>query len=207
MTTNKQINKQKGFTLIEIAIVMVIIGLLLGGVLKGQELINNAKIKSLYAMKDQLSSAYLTYYDRYNAYPGDDINAVTNVGSGATPAANPGDGNGLVTAAASGTAIGLDFGCTIADAGESCNAYRHLRLANLISGEGAFNPKNPYGGAVSVTHNTHHGLTTHWIQFQNIPGEAGQILDRKYDDGEFDTGSIRANVTYTGALIDLYMVM
>ena len=39
---NKQ---QSGFTLVEIAIVLVIIGLLLGGVLKGQELINSAKVK------------------------------------------------------------------------------------------------------------------------------------------------------------------
>ena len=38
---------QSGFTLIEIAIVLVIIGLLLGGVLKGQELINSAKVKNL----------------------------------------------------------------------------------------------------------------------------------------------------------------
>ena len=40
-------NKQSGFTLVEIAIVLVIIGLLLGGVLKGQELINSAKVKNL----------------------------------------------------------------------------------------------------------------------------------------------------------------
>lgn len=204
MTTNKQINKQKGFTLIEIAIVMVIIGLLLGGVLKGQELINNAKIKSLYAMKDQMAAAYLTYYDRYNAYPGDDGNADTNVG--ATTAGN-GSGNGLVTAAASGDTADLDFGCTASATGESCNAYEHLRLANLISGTGRLNPKNPYGGTVSVSHNTHHGLTNHWIQFENVPGEAGQIIDRKYDDGVDTTGSIRASGAYSGALIDLYMVM
>ena len=39
--------RQAGFTLVEIAIVLVIIGLLLGGVLKGQELVNNAKVKNL----------------------------------------------------------------------------------------------------------------------------------------------------------------
>ncbi|MES0328532.1 MAG: prepilin-type N-terminal cleavage/methylation domain-containing protein, partial [Gammaproteobacteria bacterium] len=43
----KQLNGQKGFTLIEIAIVLVIIGLLLGGVLKGQELINTARVRAL----------------------------------------------------------------------------------------------------------------------------------------------------------------
>lgn len=39
--------RQSGFTLIEIAIVLVIIGLLLGGILKGQELINSARVKNL----------------------------------------------------------------------------------------------------------------------------------------------------------------
>lgn len=58
-------NKQKGFTLIEIAIVLVIIGLLLGGVLKGQELIKSAKIKAAAADVNAYSVALIGYQDRY----------------------------------------------------------------------------------------------------------------------------------------------
>jgi len=196
MELKKQQNKQKGFTLIEIAIVMVIIGLLLGGVLKGQELINNAKIKGLYSLKDQMSAAYNTYYDRYNAFPGDDANAHANLGTGAV---NDGNGNGLV-------AGGAQFLCNNT-AQESCRAFIHLRAANLISGSGDTNPKNPFGGSVVVADNTYNGTRAHWVQFDNVPSDAAQILDRKYDDGVFNTGSIQGNAAYNGAIIDLRMIM
>jgi prepilin-type N-terminal cleavage/methylation domain-containing protein len=68
----KQWKGQKGFTLVEIAIVLVIIGLLLGGVLKGQQLIANAKLKSLVNHANGLSAAVFAYQDRYKALPGDD---------------------------------------------------------------------------------------------------------------------------------------
>jgi len=64
---------QKGFTLVEIAIVLVIIGLLLGGILKGQEMITQAKIKNVIADYSGISAAYHGYQDRYRAIPGDDI--------------------------------------------------------------------------------------------------------------------------------------
>jgi prepilin-type N-terminal cleavage/methylation domain-containing protein len=70
---------QKGFTLVEIAIVLVIIGLLLGGVLKGQELITNAKIKSVTGDIEGITAAYYAYQDRTGLVPGD-------------TAAAPGDG-------------------------------------------------------------------------------------------------------------------
>src|ERR1700688_3167741 len=73
MSTQKK--HQRGFTLIEIAIVLVIIGLLIGGVLKGQELIYNQKVKSTYDMYRQYTAAMYGYQDRYKALPGDDANA------------------------------------------------------------------------------------------------------------------------------------
>ncbi|HVS27365.1 MAG TPA: prepilin-type N-terminal cleavage/methylation domain-containing protein, partial [Burkholderiales bacterium] len=48
--------KQSGFTLIEIAIVLVIIGLLLGGVLKGQELITSARVRNLISQQDGIKA-------------------------------------------------------------------------------------------------------------------------------------------------------
>ena len=68
---------QTGFTLVEIAIVLVIIGLLLGGILKGQEMITQAKIKNVVADFSGISAAYYGYQDRYKAIPGDDLNAGT----------------------------------------------------------------------------------------------------------------------------------
>jgi prepilin-type N-terminal cleavage/methylation domain-containing protein len=65
-------NKQSGFTLIEIAIVMVIIGLLIGGVLKGQALIDNAKVKSVINDMNGVQAAYYGYYDRKHVYPAKD---------------------------------------------------------------------------------------------------------------------------------------
>lgn len=191
------INKQKGFTLVEIAIVLVIIGLLLGGVLKGQELINGAKIKNLYNLKDQMATAYLNYYDRYNAFPGDDNLASTNLNDGAIP---NGNGNGLIGG-------GAAFNCTNASAQESCLAFQHMRAAGLISGAGRSNPKNPYGGSVTVADNTYNGTRAHWVQFDNVPSDAAQIIDRKYDDGVFNSGTVQASADYTGAIVDLRMEM
>src|SRR5688500_1530146 len=87
-------NRQTGFTLVEIAIVLVIIGLLLGGILKGQEMITQAKIKNVIADFSGVSAAYHGYQDRYRAIPGDDPNADTRWA--VAPAATKGDGNGVV---------------------------------------------------------------------------------------------------------------
>ena len=62
---------QKGFTLIEIAIVLVIIGLLLGGILKGQELINSARVRNLADSTSGIQAAYFGFMDRYRKVPGD----------------------------------------------------------------------------------------------------------------------------------------
>src|SRR5688572_32489294 len=86
---------QSGFTLIEIAIVLVIIGLLLGGVLKGQELITGARVRNLVAQQDGVKAAYFGFLDRYRALPGDYKEAtknITNVKD--TSPCNKGDGNG-----------------------------------------------------------------------------------------------------------------
>ena len=63
--------KQSGFTLVEIAIVLVIIGLLLGGILKGQELINSARVRNLADTTSGIQAAYYGFIDRYRRVPGD----------------------------------------------------------------------------------------------------------------------------------------
>src|SRR5436853_5542728 len=80
---------EAGFTLVEIAIVLVIIGLLLGGILKGQEMITQAKIKNIINDFNGVTVAVTSYQDRYRAIPGDDLNATTR-----WTTQNPSSGNG-----------------------------------------------------------------------------------------------------------------
>src|SRR5476649_546217 len=86
--------KQTGFTLIEIAIVLVIVGLLLGGVLKGQELITAARVRNIAAQLDGVKIAYLGFQDRYRSLPGDyvDAQAAANI-PGPTPTLGCTSGN------------------------------------------------------------------------------------------------------------------
>ena len=96
----------QGFTLIEIAIVLVIIGLLIGGVLKGQELIYNQKVKSTYDAYRQYTAAMYGYQDRFKAIPGDDANATTRgfVVAAGDPAITSGGGNGSIAGVATAVA-------------------------------------------------------------------------------------------------------
>ena len=74
-------SQQSGFTLVEIAIVLVIIGLLLGGILKGQELINSAKVKNLANDFRVIPTYIYAYQDKFKSLPGDDCLAKTHVGA------------------------------------------------------------------------------------------------------------------------------
>src|SRR3954449_12552074 len=93
--------KQSGFTLIEIAIVLVIIGLLLGGVLKGQELITGARVRNLIGQQDGIKSAYFGFLDRYRALPGDFKNASTTIQG--VSSGSDGNGDGVIGDAAPAT--------------------------------------------------------------------------------------------------------
>src|SRR4051794_28820863 len=86
--------RQTGFSLIEIAVVLVILGLMLGAVLKGQELISGARVRYLIRHQDDLKVAYLAFFDRYHALAGDYSAAVGIIPDVSTAACNGGNGNG-----------------------------------------------------------------------------------------------------------------
>src|SRR5436305_570580 len=132
----------QGFTLVETAIVLVIIGLLLGGILKGQEMITQAKIKNAIADFSGISAAYYGYQDRYRAIPGDDSGAATRW---TTPtAATAGNGNGIVA----GTYNNAGAVCTAAV--EACSWWDHLRRAGFVAGNGVLQPTNAFAGQIGV---------------------------------------------------------
>ena len=92
-------NSQKGFTLVELSIVLVIIGLLIGGILAAQSMIGTAKIQALVRQVGQFDAAVTNFQTKFNGLPGD-VNAVSAAGGGAGLS----DGNGLITSTGSGTA-------------------------------------------------------------------------------------------------------
>lgn len=187
---NKQ---QSGFTLVEIAIVLVIIGLLLGGVLKGQELINSAKVKNLANDFRTIPTFVYAYQDKFRALPGDDRAADTHIG---VAAATNGDGNGRIQG--NWNDIPAGGACAAAPAGESCNFWLHVRVANLATGtinQGSadYMPRNAEGGLMGVT-----GVApvagwtgNYFVCSTGIQGRFIRQLDLAMDDGITNTGNIR----------------
>ena len=177
---------QKGFTLVEIAIVLVIIGLLLGGILKGQEMITQAKIKNVISDFSGISAAYHGYQDRYRAVPGDDPGALTRWGA---PAA-PGNGDGQLAGAYNSP--------TATD--ESRLWWDHLRRAGFISGTGTQQPLNAVNGIVGVqTGNAAGGtalggVTSLIICSANLPDKIAIAADTQMDDGLISSGTVRGQL-------------
>ncbi|MBL8439014.1 MAG: prepilin-type N-terminal cleavage/methylation domain-containing protein [Zoogloeaceae bacterium] len=171
--------QQSGFTLVEIAVVLVIIGLLLGGVLKGQELITQAKIKNVANDFNGLASAVYSYQDRYRALPGDDSRAKTRWTQAAV--AN-GDGNGQ---------IGGNYNSST-DTDESRQFWLHLRNAGFIGGstDSAEQPLNASGGLLGVQ-NGGLGLAGLVMCSANLPAKIANAIDAQFDDGDATKGSVR----------------
>lgn len=183
-------NKQAGFTLIELAIVLVIIGLLLGGVLRGQELINSARVKSLTRDFQNVQVYLYTYQDRFKAIPGDDQAANNHVGGT----------NATTGTLANGRIEGEWDSATAGD--ESFLFWQHVRLAGMApgptnTGDANYPPVNTNGarlGIQSVNGMTEiTGMTGAFaICSTGILGRDALQIDTTLDDGETSTGSVRA---------------
>lgn len=194
---------QLGFTLVEIAIVLVIVGLLLGGVLKGQELIFNSKVKATFNMSKEISAAMYSYQDRYRFLPGDDSRASTRFPA-ATPVPTNGDGAGFINWAT--------WPCQATSAGENCQTFYHMRLGGFLSGNGSESPVTPFGGRTALAQGNVFITAgpagpTFAMEAVSLTHKVMSMMDTNFDDGVPNTGSIRCNsyTTYNMSTPDAYL--
>lgn len=197
MSDMKSSKTQGGFTLIEIAIVLVIIGLLLGGVLQGQQLIENSRVRSATNSLNGLAAAVFSYQDRYGRLPGDDPGAITTRGaSWPRAAAVASQGNGVITSSGANA-----FNPAATD--EVSFFFQDLRSAGFIQGDSTLTganalPANPFGGLMTVETagalsdgtNAMAGLK---ICMGNVSGSASIALDTQLDDASPNSGRLRAS--------------
>lgn len=153
----KHPQKKNGFTLVELSIVLVIIGLIAGATLVGNSLIEAAKLRNLSAQIESLDGAVRTFQSKYDCFPGDCRKATRHFASAGCPDGNgdptttcDGDGNGYIQYPTSGTN---------SQRREHLKFWQHLALAGLIEGQ-----YTGIGGAGD--------LNVHTIIGENIPSTA-----------------------------------
>lgn len=148
---------ERGFTLVELAIVLVIIGVIIAGVLQGQSMINTARLNSTVNDIGMYSAAYQTYQQRYNALPGDDESAEDRFGA----TVDDGNGDGIVD----GDYDGEDE--------ETEQFWAHLEAAGLVNSDSQ--PNNRFGGIFGVMNNAM-GLNGLAICVDNLTTRNAQVL-------------------------------
>lgn len=185
---------QRGFTLIEIAIVLVIIGLLLGGVLKGQELITSARVRNLIAQQDGIKAAFFGFQDRYRSFPGDYAAAATNMKCATAPCFN-GNGNGIIADAAAVSETNLVW-VHLSSAGFLNGSYSMSTATDARSDENT--PRNPYNTYLQFVHDAAYQDTAGTVPTKlnlktgsQIPVEIMAEVERKIDDGNGERGQFR----------------
>jgi len=186
-------NQQSGFTLVELAIVLVIIGLILAAVLKGQEMIANGKVKNVINDLRGVSTAYYAYQDRYKAIPGDDAAAANHFTGGVN-----GGGDGLISGNFNATTSPLTATT------ESQNFWQHTRLAGFTTGVAtpttATPPNTSMGTGIlgiqgGATGTEIYAMTGTFACASNIPWKIALAVDTVMDDGNSDTGTVRAGAS------------
>lgn len=211
---------EQGFTLVELAIVMIIIGLLITGVLKGQEMIANAQVTATVSQVKAIDAAILTFQDVYDSLPGDISNAGTRVPNCTDTCDQSGDANGRIDDTGPGEAV--------TSASENRAAFTHMAAADLLTGisatpsatveAGDSVPNAEVGGALGIAY-TSGGTTNvdgavsgvslrggHYLTIVADPTAAvsgedaaqpltpsqAERIDRKLDDGSPNLGSVQA---------------
>jgi prepilin-type N-terminal cleavage/methylation domain-containing protein len=162
-----------GFTLIELAVVLIIIGVLAGAILKGQDLLAVAKIRGVLADINRYRLAITLYQETYGALPGDDAHADNHFGTGV----DKGNGDGIIAE------------------GDVAYFWRHLAKAGHIASPEA--PSSKLGGIFTVAYDPFPDFKGHFLILSN-PKRAGLLTPRqahmlkaKADDGKAQEGLIR----------------
>jgi len=196
---------QRGFTLLEIVIVVLIIGFLLAGVLKSQELITSAKVKRVAGQLDEIRSAYFGFQDRFKALPGDYASAGANLNCGTLTCLH-GNGNGRVRENE-----------PVVDGNqphEELLLWSHLSTAGFLKGSYTMSdgesqasdsnaPKNPYAMYLQIAFDGNYGSGANGLARHNlntgaqIPVSVLMELDRKIDDGKPYKGGLQFS-SYSG---------
>jgi type II secretory pathway pseudopilin PulG len=188
---------QAGFTLLEIVLLVLLVGLILAGVLKGEEMITSAKVKRVAGQLDEIRAAYLGFEDRFRALPGDYADARAGIDCGAPCPF----GNGDSRIRANETAVNGS------EVHEDLLAWTHLSASGFLrgyyrmtSGESASTPTNTphnaYGAYIGLEFDGGYGLSGGSRPRHNIksgpmiPVEVAAELDRKTDDGKPYTGQV-----------------
>lgn len=212
ISTLQQRRSEGGFTLVELAIVMIIIGLLIGGILKGQELIANAQLTATVAQIKGIDGALSTFRDKYSALPGDMDNASTRLRDcTAAPCSRDGNRNGRIDVPNLGTAPTRTQ--------EGLVAFTHIAAADLISGVdingtaafGSALPEaeigggfwlgftaNGTGGGISGMRPGHYLVMSGLLETVTPASTAGLTttqaaqIDRKLDDGDAESGDVQS---------------
>ena len=201
-------HRQHGFTLVEIAIVLVVVGLLLGGILKGQDLVNGARVRNLADMNAGIQAAYYGFMDRYRQAPGDMTAAAAASAIGDAAITAGGNANGRI------------------DSGnwdEASAVWVHLTRAGLLQGsydggatsatryrDPAVAPQNAYNGYMLLAQTRDYSTTAGaptasqalrlgLVLGDNIPVDIARELDLKIDDQRPLTGALRFTGTTTSS--------
>ena len=203
----KNLRKQSGFTLVEIAIVLVIIGLLLGGILKGQQLINSARVRNMADQNSGVQAAYYGFIDRYRQVPGDMLPATACT---------------VITAAIAGWACPVGIGGNqngrIDQFAEAGAVWAHLSAADFLNGSftgitataAAYEtgvgagvvPGNAFQSPIFLgyTNDYENGLAAGTVRLMYIfgagaPANLLRELDTKLDDGLPGSGVVRSTLS------------
>jgi prepilin-type N-terminal cleavage/methylation domain-containing protein len=190
------LSASRGFTLVELSVVLVVVGLIIGSVLVGSSILQNSRVTATVNALQSVQSAVSTYNQNYNALPGDDSKAASHFPTNGPT--NVGGGNGQIgTPSSYDTEVAADGN----GAGESALAWQCLRAAGLIKGAGtdAKPMSNSFGGVIGVQYKAFsNGLTGNAVCASAVPGDAARAIDQRLDDGNAKTGNIQAGNTEQG---------